>query len=363
MSEIQEKLIDILNRAAERLRGADLPTELAAEMERLAGQVRERCVVAVVGQVKAGKSTFVNAMLGGDLAKVGTTETTATINYFSYGKPPDPERPVRCYWRGGKTTYEDQAFLDNLQGNDLETLRRADGIDHLEYFLEHPFLEQLTLVDTPGTNAAVDEHQDRTADFMKLHDQLRERHNEDTQKLGREADAVIYLTGSVARATDQEFLGEFRKTTAGRSSALNALGVMSKIETQPEVLARRNELAGDIARQLKDELNAVIPVGAGVRRELDRMLEDDRGGLERLVGTLRRIPLGRLKRMLRMDVKFLEREYEDSPVSAAERRELLGDMPWAVFATMARVVADPELSVEEVGDRLDEISNFAPLME
>jgi hypothetical protein len=108
MSGIQDKLIDTLNRAAEQLGEAGLPSELAAEMERLSGQVRERCVVAVVGQVKAGKSTFVNALLGGDLAKVGTTETTATIIYFSYGKPPDPEHPVRCHWRGGKTTYEDR---------------------------------------------------------------------------------------------------------------------------------------------------------------------------------------------------------------------------------------------------------------
>src|SRR5215216_4747816 len=102
-------------------------------MERLAKQVHQPCVVAVVGRVKVGKSTFVNALLRQDLAKVGTTETTATINYFTYGKP-DPDRPVRCHWGSGKITDETQGFLDSLQGNDLETLRRADGIDHLEYF-------------------------------------------------------------------------------------------------------------------------------------------------------------------------------------------------------------------------------------
>src|SRR5215210_6161679 len=88
MTEIREKLIEILDRTAEKLRETNLPDTLAAEIERLAGQVNQRCVVAVVGQVKVGKSTFVNALLGQDLAKVGTTETTATINYFSNGKPP-----------------------------------------------------------------------------------------------------------------------------------------------------------------------------------------------------------------------------------------------------------------------------------
>lgn len=69
-----------------------------------------------MGRVKAGKSTFINALLGvgEDLATVGTTETTATINYFRYGNPADPERPVRCYWRGGG--YEDcsASFLHQL---------------------------------------------------------------------------------------------------------------------------------------------------------------------------------------------------------------------------------------------------------
>ena len=175
MSDIQENLTAILRRTAERLRGAGLPVELAERIERLAKQVHQPCVVAVVGRVKVGKSTVVNALLGEDLAKVGTTETTATINYFTYGNP-DPNLPVRCHWRSGKVTDESRAFLDGLQGNDLETLRRADGIDHLEYFLPNPLLKQITLVDTPGTGAVVEEHQDRTAEFMQLNSQLRNRH-------------------------------------------------------------------------------------------------------------------------------------------------------------------------------------------
>ena len=98
----EETLIAILHRAAERLREAGLPVELAERMEGLATQVRHPCVVAVVGRVKVGKSTFVNALLGEDLAKVGTTETTATINYFTYGQPrPRAPRPLSLAWREG----------------------------------------------------------------------------------------------------------------------------------------------------------------------------------------------------------------------------------------------------------------------
>jgi hypothetical protein len=362
LSDVQENLAAILRRAAERLRGAGLSGDLAEQMEGMAKQVYEPCVVAVVGRVKVGKSTFVNALLGEDLAKVGTTETTATINYFTYGSP-DPNRPVRCHWRGGKTTDESRAFLDGLQGNDLETLRRADGIDHLEYFLPNPFLKQITLVDTPGTGAVVDEHQDRTAEFLQLNSNLRERHDEDTRRLGDTADAVIYLVGQVAKVTDQEFLREFSETTGGRSSALNAIGILSKIELQPEILARRHELSAKIATQLKDDLNTVIPVAAGVRRALDRLLENGRAGLERMVTTLRRIPPDTLKMLLDAEEFFCDFDLPDSPVDPAERRELLGDMKWGVFTTIARVAADPGLDLDGVVKRLEETTGFGPLRE
>jgi hypothetical protein len=362
LSDVQENLAASLRRAAERLRGAGLPGELAEQMEGMAKQVYESCVVAVVGRVKVGKSTFVNALLGEDLAKVGTTETTATINYFTYGSP-DPGRPVRCHWRGGKITDESRAFLDGLQGNDLETLRRADGIDHLEYFLPNPFLKQITLVDTPGTGAVVDEHQDRTAEFLQLNSNLRERHDEDTRRLGDTADAVIYLVGQVAKVTDQEFLREFSETTGGRSSALNAIGILSKIELQPEILARRHELSAKIATQLKDDLNIVIPVAAGARRALDRLLENGRAGLERMVTTLRRIPPDTLEMLLDAEEFFCDFDLPDSPVGPAERRELLGDMKWGVFTTIARVAADPGLDLDGVVKRLEETTGFGPLRE
>src|SRR6266446_8264552 len=134
MDDIQKNIVMLLQKAAERLREAKLPEELAAQLEQFATQVNQPCVVAVVGQVKAGKSTFTNALLGEDLAKVGTTETTATINYFRYGKLAS-YKPVRCIWRGGQDDYVDLNFVNSLQGYDIETLRRADGIDHLEYYL------------------------------------------------------------------------------------------------------------------------------------------------------------------------------------------------------------------------------------
>ena len=54
-----------------------------SKFQRFRDEADMPCVLAVAGKVKAGKSSFLNALLGVDLAMVGTTETTATINYFT----------------------------------------------------------------------------------------------------------------------------------------------------------------------------------------------------------------------------------------------------------------------------------------
>jgi hypothetical protein len=60
---------------------------------------------------------------------------------------------------------------------------------------------------------------------------------------------------------------------------------------------------------------------------------------------------------------FCDFDFPDSPVGTAERRELLGDMKWGVFATIARVAMDPGLDLDGIVERLEEIAGFGPLWE
>lgn len=366
MSTLADTLAETLARAAGHLRGLALEAEAGA-MERLAAEVHQPCVVAVVGRVKAGKSSFINALLGEDLAQVGTAETTATINYFRYGTP-NPAKPVRCHWRNGKTSEEDRAFLDALQGNDEATLRRAEGIAHLEYLLPNPALRSFTLVDTPGTAAVVDEHQNRTADFLKLAGQMRERQALETERLGSAADAIVYLIGEVARADERDFLEEFGQATGGHSRAFNAIGVMAKIDMKfgPDELAvRPAALATKIGGQLREELNVILPVSAGIERALQRLCAGTDPAWPGFAAALRRIPPDRLAMLLDSHEFFcgagFEELFADCPVGLAERRALVGDLPWTVFTTLARAATDPGLDADGALERLRGIAGFAPL--
>lgn len=361
MSEIRRRTAALLRDTASEFRGHELAPDLVLELEALAAGVEQPCVVAVVGRVKAGKSTFINALLGDEFATVGVEETTATINKFVYGTP-DPARPVRCHWRDGRVTEVSAEFLAGLQGNDEETLRRADGIAFLETLLPIPLLKDVTLVDTPGTGAVVDEHQNRTAEFLRLRKQLRERHDQETRTIGESADAIVYLVGQVARVDAREFVEEFGAATEGRSRALNAVGVVAKVDLPDGLLERRHEVCAKIAVQLKEGLATVLPVSAGVWRALDALRRENDAGLERLRDALAPIPRSRLELLLSDEEIFTEMEFPDVPVSADVRRGLADGMPWRVFTSVARAVIDAASLPEAIG-RLEEIAGFRPLVE
>src|SRR5258708_37992804 len=101
MNELQIKLVETLRYAATRLHKSSLPHQVSAQMENLAEQVDQPCGVAEVGREKDVKSTFIKAMLGDKLARVGRTKTNATINFCCH-RTANADYPVRCYCRSRK---------------------------------------------------------------------------------------------------------------------------------------------------------------------------------------------------------------------------------------------------------------------
>jgi small GTP-binding protein len=111
--------------------GARLPAEEA--LQRAAEQLDELFLLVVVGEFNSGKSALINALLGLPALEEGVTPTTSRIALLRHG----PE------------------------------LRRSTdraGVDRLEAPVD--FLRELVLVDTPGTNAVLREHETVTRDFV-----------------------------------------------------------------------------------------------------------------------------------------------------------------------------------------------------
>ncbi|MBA2435565.1 MAG: dynamin family protein, partial [Chthoniobacterales bacterium] len=95
--------------------------------------IREPILFVVVGEVKAGKSSLLNALFGQEFAKVDVLPATDRVYIFRHG---------------------DQA-------------RSVEVSPHLvERFEPIPFLRDFNVVDTPGTNTIVAEHQTITENFI-----------------------------------------------------------------------------------------------------------------------------------------------------------------------------------------------------
>ena len=367
-----EQVKEILGRVAAFVQESPWKDRYLLTAQSLLASLDSPCVLTVAGRVKAGKSTLINALLGQDLSLTGVTETTATINFFRYGHPPDPGRPICCVWHDGRRTWETKALLDSLQGTSEEAIRQAEAIEHLEYYLPHPDLQDVTLVDTPGTDAITGEdgfaHQGVSDSFFGFEgsmskdakdrlERLRQRHGEETRQLAEKADAVIYLFGQVANVNNQEFLTEFKRSTAGQTCALNAVGVVAKIDLLDDVMANRATLAKSIADKLTNELNVVVPVSAALWRAVACM-RATKPRWEEIREKLRSIPEERLGRMLASDKMFL-RDYPDCPVPAEERKAYLVDLPWRVFVLIARAIRSQP--IDEAIVSLEETSGFAEL--
>jgi small GTP-binding protein len=130
--------LDELARKLHDLTASARIAELAADRAR---PVR----VAVVGEFNAGKSTFINVLLGADIAPTGVLPTTATLHHLRYARDPiakicfhapEPERLLG---------------LSDLR----EALKSVDAasVTRVEILVSIPSLLRVEILDTPGFNA------------------------------------------------------------------------------------------------------------------------------------------------------------------------------------------------------------------
>ena len=141
LSGAEDELVREERRILARLRTAlarfDAAPEHQEALEKSIEQLDELFLLVVVGEFNSGKSAFINALVGAKVAQEGVTPTTAQINVLQYGESPD--RTVR------------EANLHVITA-------RAE------------ILKEIHIVDTPGTNAIIREHETITSDFVPRSD-------------------------------------------------------------------------------------------------------------------------------------------------------------------------------------------------
>lgn len=121
--------------------------------------------IAVVGEFSSGKSTFINALIGKDLLKHATLETTATVTYI-HNVEQDTKISV-SYADGRVVEYKDYSFIQDTTTT-LSDEDVVNNIDYVDIYVKFSDINgDFTIVDTPGLNGTADKHREKTIDEIK----------------------------------------------------------------------------------------------------------------------------------------------------------------------------------------------------
>ena len=224
-------------------------------------------LLVVVGEFNAGKSAFINALLGARVLEEGVTPTTSRVGILQHGA-------------------------------EVTRRTRPDGIEETTAPAEA--LRALAIVDTPGTNAVLREHEALTRDFLPR------------------ADLVLFVTSADRPYTESEraFLEAIREW--GKKVVL-VLNKADLLET-PEDLAKVVAFVRDAGRRRPW---APLPRSSRFRRgEAQRAREQgDEAGLERSG-----LPAFEAKVTATLDEKERFRLKLQSPLGVARRAHAGGDL-------------------------------------
>ena len=189
-------------------------------------QLEELFLMVVVGEFNAGKSAVINALLGGDYLPEGVVPTTSELVLIRHSdavEPPGADRGM--------------------------AVRR----------LPVPWLQEVNLVDTPGTNAVIRQHQELTEHFVPR------------------SDLVLFVTSADRPFSESEraFLQQIRDWGKKVVIVINKIELLTTEAEQRQVL----EFVRQNAHELLGVAPAIFAVSARLALEakLRGVREEERG--------------------------------------------------------------------------------------
>lgn len=317
---LRDRAVDAFDRAM-----AALGTDPAAEPARaLLDEQQSRLLstlrVAVVGRVSAGKSTLVNALLGGHRVATGVTELTYNVNWLRYNAEPG----ILVHFREGQPSqWRELADLERMTvraSDDPELQDFLSRIDYIEVRDANPQLRDFDVIDTPG----LDSHfRSDSANTLRFLGRAEEEVRAATVAHASQADALVMVFARGLAHNEAELLADFRGAELATATPITAIGALTKVEfywPDHDPMAEGRRVTGMMmkeagAARLLFELRPVASlVGAGAAT----LSEDDYSDLTELA----RLGPDLLAHRVALGPLFTSRNYDDIPIPAARRRAL-----------------------------------------
>ncbi len=183
------KILTRLDRHARALHALDATAKVAELAVERSRPVR----VAIVGEFNAGKSTFINAVIGADIAPTGVLPTTATLHHLRYA--PDPF--ARIQYDSDVPSGVKERIVPSSELRAALKSADAEYVKRVEILQPIASLTRVEILDTPGFNAPDT------------------RHTEAARSAFEEADAAIWLldAGQPLKQTERRILDEAKTTS------------------------------------------------------------------------------------------------------------------------------------------------------
>ena len=220
----EQELLERLATALERF-GADVGSDDLRRFQEAREQLSGLFLLVIAGEFNSGKSSFINALLGERVLPEGVTPTTDRINVLRHGS--EVSEQLR------------EAYL-------LERTHPAD------------VLREISIVDTPGTNAIIRRHEELTRDFVPR------------------SDLVLFVTSADRPFTESEraFLEQIREWGKKIVFIVNKIDILTRPEDREEVI----RYVGRNAEDLLGETPRIFAVSA--RQAIEARLAEGEGASE-----------------------------------------------------------------------------------
>ncbi|MDP3274107.1 MAG: dynamin family protein [Deltaproteobacteria bacterium] len=147
----QDNLPQMLEELAVMLSDEPSLATVVAELRARRRELDEPLRVAILGEFSAGKSTFLNAMVGAKVSPMGVLPTTAQVHWLRYGDP-----SARVVDRSGSVLY---CTIDEAPRQVAKTRESGGEIAYVEVTWPAARLARIELIDTPGFNAGDASHE------------------------------------------------------------------------------------------------------------------------------------------------------------------------------------------------------------
>jgi GTPase SAR1 family protein len=335
---------------------------VAQQLRQTLGRLDQPMRLAVIGQIKRGKSTLVNALLGESVAATGQLELTFTVSEFCYGY----DRLVYVHYKDGTSQGPlPPSALDSMTIRNPAKLDQLRKIRTVEYTMPNGLLRTFRLIDTPGLGSIYGLDSQNTSELIGVPATFvaelelaamgealaamgrtgSDMHSDSVAEI-QGADAVLYLFDRALHESDYETVEQFLGAARGSVTPLRAFGVLSRCDQywppdpylpgNPDPLSYDPmRVAADITGRYMDQpaiqrlFLTVAPVAGLVGIGACLLTQEELGWLDEL---RRAVEPPLLAKRLRDTGRFATAAtLADVPLPAAMRSQLIGRLgTWGI---------------------------------